>query len=204
MLDRLERATVGENFSRSTLEMVSLAAAEEQQQCAAARPIRPAPCRHRGAGGGGGVAVGLCRRPSDLARPQPAIAPGFADPGKLRHVRARGVRSQFLRKLDNSGLFRDDFGHGQDDAGTGRPRGAGGSAGGDRADDAGGEGTSRPQIGTLCRVFPARTAAAPGSLRKRQPRHRWKTIARGVGPLSRLARHAPIERPRRTGRFARR
>jgi hypothetical protein len=32
MLDRLQRSTVGENFTRSTLEMVSLAAAEEQQQ----------------------------------------------------------------------------------------------------------------------------------------------------------------------------
>ncbi len=40
------------------------------------------------AGGGGGVALGLCRRPGDLARSQSRIAARSADPGKPRPVRA--------------------------------------------------------------------------------------------------------------------
>lgn len=39
MLDRLQRSTVGENFTRSTLEMVSLVAAGEQQALPAARRV---------------------------------------------------------------------------------------------------------------------------------------------------------------------
>ena len=91
MLDRLERATVGENFSRTTLEMVSVAAAEEQQPLPRwGRFGAFALCRI-GIVALAAVAaslLGYAERPRHLARPQSRIAARSSDLGKPRFVRA--------------------------------------------------------------------------------------------------------------------
>jgi anti-sigma factor RsiW len=107
LLDRLPKSEVGEQFTRTTMEMVALAATEEAQRAAAERPKLER--RQRWIG---------------LATSAVALAAGFAighalwpDPNRRLLEDLPVVENldlyyqvddvEFLRMLDREGLFRD-------------------------------------------------------------------------------------------------
>lgn len=111
LLDRLPRCTVGESFTRTTMEMVAVAAEEELAAQTAQLPRRR---RRRGAAAAVGVAVaavaGFVVGRQFWPDPNAALIRDLPVIENLEMYR-QAESLEFLRRLHDSGLFGEEADH---------------------------------------------------------------------------------------------
>ena len=198
MLDELDAPPTSEDFTRTTLEMVALAAVEDVEKAKAQRPRRRLRAGLWAAAGLiAAAAAGFLHRHVPDPRPQRPTAAGPADPGEFRSV-PRDRQHRFSAGLEQRKTVRG--GQPMPAVGPGRRPGARGNA--LPAAPAGGANVRRttrgpvPQRAAVSRLVAPGSAADPRPARSDRKRSRPGQTPDNHEPLLQVVRGAAAVPPR--------